>query len=92
MPLPNEDTSACITVSAEQHAELMRLAFDQICNKADWKAPIDCIVPWFAANIYMDAIEFMTATKATAFRHIDASGVSGFRLTAPGYRAGPAGP
>lgn len=27
------------------YAELLRFAFDQICDKNDWRAPIDCMVP-----------------------------------------------
>jgi len=57
-----ENTS--IEVTREQQAEIYRAAFNQVCNKTDWKLPIDCIVPWDLANLYMQAIEFMTGSKA----------------------------
>lgn len=72
------------------YSELLRLAFDQICNKDDWKAPIDCMVPWDAASIYMQAIAFMTATTATCVR-VERDGHLWARLTSIGYRNGPAG-
>jgi hypothetical protein len=79
-------------LNVEQHASLMRLAFGQIADQGDWKGPIDCIVPWECANIYVQAIEFMTAVKPNCERvQVDLLGDAA-RLTCVGYRAGPAGP
>lgn len=79
-------------VSPDQHADLLRTAFSHLCDPNDWKAPIDVIVPYESANVYMDAISFMTATTASATRCQTATGTPAFRLRAVGYRAGPAGP
>jgi hypothetical protein len=75
---------------ASQHAELMRFAFNQICNPDDWKGPICATVTWDTANVYMQAVEFMTATKAACERFKDDPRLC--NITSPGYRAGPAGP
>lgn len=91
MSLPNDFPKNGQIISCDDHARLMQLAFDQICDKSDWKAPIDCVVPWSAANIYMDAIKFMTATEVKTDRCADAVGNPSFRLRSVGYRAGPAG-
>lgn len=69
---------------------LLRFAFDQICDKDDWKEPIDCMVPWEAANIYMQAIVYMTATSARC-DFVKKDGREWARLTSVGYRNGPAG-
>lgn len=76
-------------VSVDDLAVLYRKAFDQVCDPVDWKAPIDCEVPWDVANLYMQAIEFMTGLKPNS------EYVCGYpalaRLTCIGYRAGPCG-
>lgn len=69
---------------------LMRLAFDQVCDKDDWRAPVNALVPWQAANVYMQAIEFMTAVRPDCERVVK-EGVEYAHLTCVGYRAGPAG-
>lgn len=68
------------------YAQLLQTAFDQICREDDWKGPIDALVPWEAASVYIEAIQFMTATTPTCVQ----MGVRA-HLTSPGYRAGPAG-
>jgi len=75
-----------IRVTNTQHADLMRFAFNQVCNQEDWKAPIDCLVPWELANVYIDAITFMTGVRPSYLKD-----GSMCRLTCIGYRAGPAG-
>lgn len=52
-----------VIVTVDNLADLYRKAFDHVCDPSDWKAPIDCTVPWEVANIYMQAIEFMTGVK-----------------------------
>jgi hypothetical protein len=73
------------------YALLLQTAFNQICNPDDWKAPIDALVPWEAANVYMQAVEFMTATTCQCER-VKKEGLYYGRLTSIGYRDGPAGP
>lgn len=75
---------------SEEHADLLRTAFSQICDPDDWKAPIDCIVPWASASLYVQAITFMTATNP-ACKHVIVKGYDCAHLTSIGYRMGPAG-
>lgn len=91
MALPEGVTDKTRMVSQDQYAELMRAAFNHVCDPNDWKAPVDAIVPWGLANIYIDAIRFMTATIPTAERCADVTGNPSFRLQSVGYRMGPAG-
>ncbi len=78
-------------VTQENGADLYRYVFDQVCDPTDWKAPVCCIVPWELANVYMQAIEFMTGVKPTAERLDHAIIGKACRLTCIGYRAGPCG-
>lgn len=73
-----------------KYAMLLQTAFNQICDPDDWRGPIDATVPWEAANIYMEAIEFMTAAPAECER-IRIDGMFYARLKSVGYRMGPAG-
>lgn len=79
------------TVSRDNVADLYRAAFAQIHDPADWKAPIDCVVPYELANIYVQAIEFMVGVKPNAEAVRDDVIGRAFRLTCVGYRAGPCG-
>jgi hypothetical protein len=88
MPTPTAKSRA---VTLEGYQSLMTHAFEQVCDEVDWKAPIDCVVPHDIANIYMQAIEFMTALKPHA-ELITHEGKRMYRLTCFGYRQGPAGP
>lgn len=74
-------------VTHDQVADLYRAAFDQVCDKTDWKAPVDCLVPWELANLYMQAIEFMTGVRPTCERTLEGKA----RLACCGYRMGPCG-
>ena len=75
------------SVTIDQVAELYRAAFAQVHDPLDWKAPIDCVVPYEVANIYMRAIEFMTGVKPAG--SMTETGM--YRLRCVGYRAGPCG-
>lgn len=55
--------STSIEVTREEQSDIYRAAFNQVCNKTDWKLPVDCIVPYDLANLYLQAIEFMTGSK-----------------------------
>lgn len=79
-------------VDHNAQAELYRFAFDQVCNKSDWKAPFTCWVPWSMANLYLQAIEFMTGVLPTCGgRVVLASGAEVTMLSCIGYRNGPCG-
>lgn len=80
------------TVDFNAHAEVLRKAFDQVCDTRDWKAPIDALVPLNQVSLYVDAIMFMTATQPkieSTDQYV--TGHLAVRLTSIGYRAGPAG-
>lgn len=79
-----------ITVTRDEVATLYRAAFDQVCDPQDWKAAVDCLVPWDLANLYLQAIEFMTGVKPDCEYKITAAGQMA-HLTCVGYRAGPCG-
>lgn len=70
-------------------------AFNRVQNRTDWKAPID----WTGcldnkqATLTIEAVSHYTATPAR-IRYLTEPGKSGLalvRITAAGYRAGPAG-
>lgn len=74
-------------VNQYQTADLYREAFKQVCEEDDWKKPIDCMVPYHLANLYMQAIEFVTGVPAQGTAAGCVPGM--YRLTCIGYRAGP---
>jgi predicted heme/steroid binding protein len=63
-------------------------AFDRLSDPADWKAPIDAWVPGELVLVAVCAIEFYTSTSPIITLDTD---TMQYRLTAPGYRQGPAG-
>jgi hypothetical protein len=65
------------------YVTLLFTAFDQVCNVFDSRGPIDALVPWEAANVYMDAIEYMKAGPVKAERVVK-GGETWCHLTAPG--------
>lgn len=73
-----------------KYALLLQQAFDQICDPEDWKGPIHAMVPWDAANVYMQAVQHMTATSCTC-ELVTRDGIAYALLKSVGYRAGPAG-
>lgn len=72
------------------YSMLLRVAFDQICDPTDWRGPIDALVPWDSANIYVQAVRYMTATVCEC-RQVKKGGEIYAHLTSVGYRMGPAG-
>jgi hypothetical protein len=73
--------------------DILRAAFDQVENKADWKGPINALVEVHAMDtigvgVYLDAIEYFTGCKAQMFLHSDSPDrtASTFRIVAEGYR------
>lgn len=85
---------------------LVHRAFDFVCSsspgnrdsagKVDWKGSIDCTIyvngARFTIDFYAYAISYMTATEATVHETQTLAQNGMVRITAPGYRAGPAGP
>ena len=63
-------------------------AFDFVCNRDDWRAPIDAVIPSEKEQVVREAIVYFTGTEPT-FRHYAKSLLS---CTAVGYRNGPCGP
>lgn len=79
-------------VNIDQVADLYRKAFDHVCDPADWKAEIDCVVPYQLANLYMQAIEFMTGVEPVGLGRVSMPRLDdGYRITCIGYRRGPCG-
>lgn len=73
-------------VNKDQHVALLRLAFEQIAPQPDWKGPVDAVVPWETANVYMQAIELITGSVAK-HESVYVPGEGRFAiLTAVGYR------
>ena len=76
--------------------EILRAAFNVLCNPVDWKAPINALLDPQDANIglYIEAVQFMTATAPSLFITNNPAPMGGYylRLVSEGYRAGPAGP
>jgi hypothetical protein len=70
-------------------AEFYRAAFNLVADKVDWKGPINAFVRLselrYSVEVIVDAVEFMTATKAVFTFQGDR-----VLIQAPGYRAGPA--
>lgn len=77
--------------TADQIHDIYRATFNHVCDPVDWKAPVDCVVPYDLANLYMQAIEFMTGVKPNAEVARHAVFGRAFRLYCVGYRAGPCG-
>ena len=75
-------------INSEPTCEILRAAFGQVCDPDDWRGPIDCLVPEKLASLYHEAIVFMTGT-VPVIHQTESRAV--LRLTAIGYRAGPAG-
>lgn len=75
-----------IVYQGRSRAELTE-AFDKVRDRKDWKEPIDAIILAEELGNCLAAIEYFTATVAE-YHHF---GDGTTRITADGYRAGPAG-
>lgn len=71
--------------------EAMKAAFDKVCNKQDWKAPIKAVIPSVQVPLVVAAIEFYTATNAKVTPMLALEGDYTY-VSSVGYREGPAGP
>ena len=73
----------------------MNAAFKRVQNPNDWRGLINAIIQVDSQkelDLITEAIMFYTATKATVTRISNAIYGRVYRVTAAGYRAGPAGP
>ena len=70
------------------HGQL-QACFDSICNKSDWREPIDAVVPHDDKMLVATAISYFTGTPAN-FTHVP--NTDSWRVQADGYRNGPCGP
>lgn len=73
---------------SERRSRLLRELFSEICDKVDWKGPIDTVVDADMLDLYKEAIAFMTATDT---RIVGGINQGKFRIVSVGYHAGPAG-
>lgn len=65
--------------------------FDEICDRADWKGPIDKVVgvgPGVTPEFIKWVVSYFTATETTVIDLLNGR----FLVQSIGYRAGPAGP
>jgi hypothetical protein len=69
----------------------LRAAFDMVCDKADWKGPIDSWIHATDLDLVKAAITFMTGTVATVVGTDTLNGETAYHIKAIGYRAGPCG-
>ncbi len=89
---PSLDAEFCALDEEAQPAwspEVMKVAFERVQNPAHWKGAIDCVIEEYddrELEKIKAAVFFYTATAAT----IEKIGKGQFRVTAPGYWAGPA--
>lgn len=70
------------------YRELLR-TFEAVQEPGDWKAPIDILIDERHAEAVRQAVIFFTATEPKIVQ-VAATGIA--RVTAEGYRMGPAGP
>lgn len=86
------------TVYLQYTQAQLEKAFNEICDPADWRNPIDAPVKLDDVLIYISAVEYFTSTQVECIPFKDGQqlneidGVAYIRLTSVGYRMGPAGP
>jgi len=76
------------SLPSPERVALYQAAFNRVQNPTNWKKPIYAVVTGSDEDlkIIAEAIEFYTATSATITHLTDDM----YRVTAPGYYAGPA--
>lgn len=72
-----------------EHNEL-KPHFDAVCNKRDWKGPIDAFCRRDDLPVVKRAIAFFTATDAI-YQEVMPPNSEWVRVLSVGYRQGPAG-
>lgn len=81
----NEKIAAQVA-TVDQHNEKLRAFFGKICNKENWKYPIDAIIRAEDEELAVEAIVFMTGGgNIITCAHPKKKGM--IRIKAPGYYA-----
>jgi len=70
--------------------EELKAAFDKVADKADWRGPICAVIPAKDWPVTHAAIGFFCATDSN--REVVDDHGEWLKVTAVGYRMGPAGP
>jgi hypothetical protein len=89
-PIPPTASAARdpVRLTGFTHAKLTE-AFERVCDRADWKAPIFAQIPATERRVVQQAIYWFTAT-VPVFATIPRD-AEHLIVTATGYRLGPAG-
>ena len=74
----------CRKLDNENYAEILRLVFDKICNKENWKLAVHAEIPIELAPVARAAVMFMTGSAASAHGVMNSGFVT---IQAPGYYA-----
>jgi hypothetical protein len=75
-------------VIAAIHApETLRAVFNAVCDRRDWRAPVNALAHGSAVPVVFEAVQFMTGTLPTV-HHL---GGEDFVVKSEGYRLGPCG-
>ena len=75
--------------SSHSHADLEQ-AFRKVSDPNDWRGPIDAVIDDADRHVVGEAVAYFTATSAEF--HPVPGQPGKLRVTAVGYRCGPAGP
>lgn len=67
----------------------LEAAFDLVKNQADWRAPIDAVVPKADEAVVCEAIVYYTGGGVEFIEELPNGKL---RIVADGYRMGPCGP
>lgn len=85
--MPREVSFAMTNANADNRSfDILRDTFNLICDPADWKGPIDCIVPCWMLGVVNEAIKFMTASQPIAYM-VPGRSDDVIQVKAAGYRA-----
>lgn len=83
-------TTPRLAQSYDDYLAMLKTMFSQVCDPDDWKNPINALVPYGAAPVYIKAIKLMTGAPCECRRSF-VKGKPYAHITSVGYRAGPAG-
>ncbi len=70
--------------------KILRKYFNKVCDKKDWKKPINAYITFGERTLVESAIMYYTGTKAKFVP--DSPDTDDLKVTALGYRMGPCGP
>jgi len=88
-----------VTVTANDRHQILKAAFEAVCDKTDWKNPINALVrvdeyDFIGLDLYIKAVVHFTGTTPEVYvaEGFDKQkGYAIYRLVSEGYRLGPAG-